>query len=77
MKEIKNDIIKKFVYGDYVIYIKETSSTYESYLQNEAYGVIDLMFGGTKEQNTLEEFIDLVHNNIVDYIQCYQKEYED
>ena len=77
MKEIKNDIIKKFIYGDYVIYIKETSDTYESYLQNEKYGVIELMFGTPKNQQTLEEFISLVNNNIIEYIIEYREEYKE
>lgn len=77
MKEIKNDIIKKFIYGDYVIYIKETRTSYESYLQNESYSIIDLMFGVPKGQQTLEEFISLVNVNIIDYINGYKEEYED
>ena len=77
MKEIKNDIIKKFIYGDYVIYIKETRTSYESYLQNESYSIIGLMFGVPKGQQTLEEFISLVNINIIDYINGYKKDYED
>lgn len=83
MKEIKNDIIKKYKYKDYVVYIKdvkEDSKNYESYefyLQNEKYGVISLMFGLMKEDCSVKEFEDLIEANIDDYIITYQNEYED
>ncbi len=85
MEEIKNDIIKKYKYKNYVIYIKETEDSYESYLQNEDYGVISLMFGISKEQvfnkvhkyYTLIPFINLIEKNIEDYILTYKIDYED
>lgn len=77
MKEIKNDIIKKYKYKDYVIYIKETNISYEYYLQNEKYGIIELMFGVSKEQNTLEEFLEIVKDNIDIDIEYYKRENED
>ena len=77
MKEIKNDIIKKYSYKDYVIYIKETKDSYESYLQNEKYGIISLMYGISKEQNTLEDLMTILNDNIDVDIKIYQDEYED
>ena len=85
MKKIKNDIIEKYSYKDYIIYIKETDDSYESYLQNEKYGVISLMFGISKEQcfnkvhkyYTLIPFEKYIEKNIEDYIKLYQSEYED
>lgn len=83
MKEIKNDIIKKYKYKDYVVYIKdvkEDSKNYESYeiyLQNEKYGVIDLMFGVMKEDYSIKELEDLIEVNIEDYILTYKIDYED
>ena len=75
MKEIENDIIKKFSYKDYVVYIKETNECYESYIQNERYGVIDFMFGVRKDTNYLEDYIELVQCNIKDYIDLYKEKY--
>ena len=77
MKEVRNEFIKQFVYGDYIIYIKEDSVSYEGYLQNELYGVISLMIGVPKKQNTLNELIELIENNLQSYINDYKENYED
>ncbi len=77
MKEIENDIIKKFSYKEYVVYIKEVLESYECYLQKECYGVIDLMFGVMKEDYSVKEFEDLIEANIEDYIETYKQDYED
>ena len=55
MKEIENDIIKKYSYKKYVVYVKETKNSYDFYLQNEEYAVIDLMFGVDKEDYSMKE----------------------
>ena len=80
MKEIKNDIIKKYQYKEYVVYVKETKSCYEYYLQNEQYGVLTLMFGLPKSRNInndIENNIIIVYHNIENYIKTYKEEYED
>lgn len=81
MKEIKNDIIKKYKYENYVIYIKDTTKNnyelYEAYLQNEEYGVISLMFGALKQNQTFEQFMELVEHNLECYIGSYQEDIED
>lgn len=77
MKEIENDIIKKYSYKDYVVYVKEVLDSYEFYLQKESYGVIDLMFGVMKEDYSLKEMEDLIESNIEDYIKIYKQDYED
>lgn len=84
MKEIKNDIIKKYQYGDYVVYIKDVKEdsknygSYEIYLQNEKYGVIDLMFGLLKcEIKDVKKMEEIIKNNLLDYIETYKEEYED
>ena len=81
MKEVKNDVIKKFEYNvnndTYFIYIVETKYGYGCYLQNNDYGVISLMFGLPKEQNNLEETIEIVRNNLGDEIEIYKREYEE
>lgn len=83
MIEIKNDFIKKYQYThyktkeQYVVYIKETNESYEYYLQNEKYGIIELMFALYKEQNTLEELLEIVTDNIDIDIEYYKRENED
>lgn len=77
MEEIKNDFIKKYSYKDYVVYIKETKNSYEYYLQNEIYGIIELMFGVDKKQTTLEELLQIVVDNIDIDIEYYKRENED
>lgn len=76
MKEIENDIIKKYSYKDYVVYVKEVLESYEFYLQKESYGVIDLMFGVMKEDCSLKEMEDLIKSNIKEYIEIYKQDYE-
>lgn len=77
MKEIKNDIIKKYKYKDYYIYIQESENMYESYLQKQNNGIISFMFGVNKRNNDLEDFIYLVEVNVEDYIDSYELDYED
>lgn len=81
MKEVKNDIVKKFEYNVnndiYFIYIVETKYGYGCYLQNSRYGVMSLMFGLPKEQNTLEETIEIVRNSLGDEIATYKELYEE
>jgi len=79
MIEFKNDFIKKFEYGDYLIYIKDCISHYESYIQHKEYGIIQLMFGidTAKNRITLQDFINTVNSNIEEYIEIYKQDYED
>ncbi len=83
MLECKNDFIKKYQYThyktkeQYVVYIKETNESYEYYLQNEKYGIIELMFALYKEQSTLEELLEIVTDNIDIDIEYYKRENED
>lgn len=72
IKEIKNDIIKKYQYKEYVVYVKETKSCYEYYLQDEQYGVISLMFGLLKSD--IEDMEEIIESNIEDYIESYKEE---
>lgn len=77
MKEIKNDVIKKYQYKDYCVYIIETDEAYEYYLKNKEYGVIALIFGLLKEKNTYKDFMTIVRNNIDSDIEYYKLTYED
>lgn len=77
MKEVKNDIIKKYEYKDYYIYIKETEESFEYYLQHKDYAVMYMMYGVDKEQNTVEELLVICMDNIDNDIKFYKKNYED
>lgn len=77
MKEIKNDVIKKYQYKDYYIYIIETDEAYEYYLKHKDYGIIALIFGLMKKQNSFEDFMDIVGKNIECDIEYYRQTYED
>lgn len=77
MKELENDIIKKYSYEDYVVYIKENLNVYECYLQNENYGTINCMFGLSKEQVNLKQLIDIINDNLQQEIEYYKQEFED
>ena len=81
MKELK-DIkllkvfqINEYEYCNYYYYIFEDEENYYSYLQNKNYGVLMLVYGVEKEQQTLEDFINCY--NLDEYIQIYQEKYED
>lgn len=76
MKELENDIIKKYSYEDYVVYIKENTNIYECYLQNENYGFIHCMFGLSKEQVSLEQLMDVINDNLKQEIEYYKQEFE-
>lgn len=78
MVETKSDIIRQFIYRkniNYIVYVKDTISTYEFYLQNEEYGVISLMFGIPKSD--IKDIEEIIESNIENYIELYQEEYED
>lgn len=76
MKELENDIIKKFSYEDYVVYIKDYESSWECYLQKESIGIMYFMFGLLKEYHELETMKQTIKDNIEDYIIDYKKEFE-
>ena len=80
MIEIKTDMVKEFIYKknyNYVIYIKETITDYECYIQNEDYGIIDLMFGVSKKDYKMQDFVEIVLENVDNYVKIYKNEHED
>lgn len=77
MKEIENDIIKKYVYGDYYIYIEETVDSYECYLKHKDYCVMYMVYGVTKDSSTLEDLLEIEADNIDNDIKFYKEEFED
>jgi len=76
MKEVKNSFIKEYEYGDYRIYVKETTDTYEFYLQHTDYGVIMLMYGLLKNR-PYNELLDIINKNLLEQMVFYKEEYED
>ena len=77
MKELENDIIKKYSYKDYVVYVKTYDNSYECYLQKESIVIMYFMFGLLKEYHDLETIKQTIKDNIEDYIVDYKEEFED
>lgn len=77
MKEIKNKVLKTYEYWDHLIYLIDENESYGFYLQNAKYGIISLIFGLKKSENTLEDTIDIIKTNLDDYIKIYHNLYED
>ena len=80
MIEVKNEIVKTFIYRKntaYIIYIKDYNNCYECYLQNKNYGIITLLFGVNKKETTMQDFIETINNCIDSHIEDYKKSYED
>ena len=73
MKKVKNDIIKKYEYKDYFVYIKETDDSYEWYLQKDNYCDMSLVFGVLKKSCTYKGFKMLIEINIDEYIKKYEE----
>lgn len=77
MKEVKNDIIKKYKYKKYAIYIKEVENNYECYFQNEVYCEIGYMYCVSKEEYNLKQTIELIKENFDEWVKLYKFQYED
>lgn len=77
IKEIENDITRKYQYGNYYIYIKENDKCYKAYLQHKDYAIIYLMFGVDKAELDYSKFIDVIEDNLMQHIKFYKEEYED
>lgn len=75
IKLLKVFQVDDYNYNNYYYYIFEDSDNYYSYIQNKNYGVLMLVYGVPKEQQTLEDFMN--NYNLDEYIQEYQELYED
>ena len=60
----------------YMVEIFKVDDTYEAWLYNREYGIKDLMFGMPVEQQSFDEFLEIVEANVPEYIELY-KEHED
>lgn len=77
LEKVENNIIGKYTYKNYVVYIKAIKNSLEAYLQNEEYGIIDCMFGIEDGAGQYAVLLDLVEDNIEDYIKLYKEEHEE
>ena len=67
--------VNEFELCNYYYYIFEDKENYYSYIQNKNYGVLMLVYGVPKKQQTLDEFINCY--NLDEFILEYQERYED
>lgn len=77
MKEIKDiKLLKVFeIKENYLIYCMEDKENYEIYIKNKKYGILNLIIGAPKTQQTLEQLLNLI--DFDEEIEIYKKEYED
>lgn len=67
-----------YVYDDeYMIDIVTTRTTFESWLYHKDYCAKMFLWGCPKDQQSYFEYMQLVKENIPDYIEDYQREFED
>lgn len=80
MKEIENNVIKKYEYivgnDTYYIYVINNETFYEFYLQNKDYGVMTLMYGLRKDTG-IDNCIAIIEEHLLDFINDYKEEHED
>lgn len=65
----------EFRKNNWLILIKETPITYEGYIQNENIGIIKMMYGLSKEDIDIWEFIELIEEDLEEYKFIYKEEY--
>lgn len=77
MKKIKDIKLLKVleVRENYLIYCMEDKESYEIYIKNKEYGILNLIIGAPKTQETLEQLLNLI--DFDEEIEIYKKEYED
>ena len=61
----------------YIVDIFNVDDTYEAWLYNREYGIKDLMFGMPVEQQSFDEFLEIVEANVPEYIELYKAQHED
>ena len=77
IKLLKVFQVNNYEYNNYLVYFMENNelNSYELYLQNKFYGTLMFLYGVCKDDILLEDFMN--NYNLDEYIQEYQKEYED
>ena len=61
----------------YCVDICEDMAERGAWLYNASYGIKAFMFGTSVEQDSRDEFLDMVFSNLPDYIEDDAEEYED
>ena len=61
----------------YHVEVIENGTETEFWLYNPSYGIKSLMFGMTETNMTNDRILEVIDNNIIDYIKSYQEDYED
>lgn len=68
-----NDIITRYEHGEYFIDIIDTAAgETEAWITRKNIAVSVFMFGAEKDQTPREEFLDIVEENLEDYIILYE-----
>ena len=79
MKKVKYLTTTTYQYNDnYLIDIVKNDDeyTYDAWLYHIAYGVKELMFSMSSETYTDKTFLDIVKENVENYIENYREEFE-
>lgn len=71
----KTSNITTYSYGEFLVDVTDKLEEYEAFIYHKDYGVKDLMFGVSKDQNTLDEFMEIVFYNLPKHIDTYKSEY--
>lgn len=86
LKKLKHKA-KLYEYMDFIVEIIDLGDMWEAWLRRKNYTISDMMFGWPKvhypiykpegEYFTDEMFIDMVEENLPDYIECYNRNYQE
>lgn len=74
LNEIKTET---YTLCGFIVDIVENSEDFEAYIQKTGYGVKSLVFGMPKNQQTYNDFLDLVEINLLNepYFEDYENDY--
>ena len=68
-----NDIITRYEHGEYFVDIIDTTAgETEAWISRKNIATCIFMFGAEKDQTPREEFLDIVEENLEDYIILYE-----
>ena len=77
MKRSFNNRIRRYTHGEYNIDIVTKTGVYEAWLSRNDMSISAFMFGVSSADVSFEEFIEIVQNNLTQYICNYIAEYDD
>lgn len=61
-----------YEHGDYIVAVWHDEKNVEAYLTGKDRGDLELMFGAPMDQQTLDEFLELIEGNLDAYIECFE-----